>query len=209
MSKEEQLKQLEAQIQNSLVQFSDSAEQTIQNRSQILNAATNELVELHSSQIRNLGLISGVVAPLSLTLLQIQALNIFIPFLLIGFVLLLANIILSQLLLAGELNRKDRSMVKAVLEYLSASTNKWVIDDKSKPSGERVLKMSEFLKNVDEFDRSLNISPHSTELMSANARFRQYTRWVVGIFSLGCALIIASTFFNPLIQLVAAFMLKI
>jgi len=30
--------------------------------SQILNAATKELVELHSSQVRNLGLISGVVA---------------------------------------------------------------------------------------------------------------------------------------------------
>ena len=100
---ENTLKQLEEQLEKNLIQFLSSAEQTIQNRSQILSAAARELIELHSNQIRNLSIISGVIAPLSLTLLQIHGFDIYVPFLLAGFILLLGNIILSQLLLGKEL----------------------------------------------------------------------------------------------------------
>ena len=200
---ENTLKQLEEQLEKNLIQFLSSAEQTIQNRSQILSVAARELIELHSNQIRNLSLISGVIAPLSLTLLQIQGFDIYVPFLLAGFILLLGNIILSQLLLGKELNRKNKLIGKSVLEFISASTNKWTIEDKTQQSSERAIKAADFVKNIDEFDRHLGISPLSVEPMSTNERLRKYNRWMVGIFSLGCGLVIFSIFFNPLIQVVA------
>lgn len=204
-----QIKQLEAQLENSLAQFSSSAETTIQDRSQILNATVRELIELHSNQIKNIGLISGVVAPLSLALLQAKDIDVNIIFLLLGFILLVTNIVLSQILLGQELNRKNRLMSKATLEYISASTSKLTMEDKKQQSSERTNLVYDFVKNIDEFDKLLAISPYSVEPMSTNARLRKYNRWTVAIFSFGCGLVVLSTFFNPLTQLLGDFLFRV
>lgn len=194
------LAQLQKQIEANLGEFSTSAEQTIQNRSQILAATVKELIEQHSTQIRNLGLISGVVAPLSLTLLQIDQLNIFTPFLISGFILLLLNIFLSHFLLDQELGRKNTLTSRAILEFVSASINKMRLDDKKQDTSTRVMPMADFLKNIDDFDKFLNISPHSVEPIHAKKRLSDYSKMVISIFGLGCGLIILSLFWNSCIQ---------
>jgi hypothetical protein len=196
----EAVKELEKELEGLLAQSSKFAEDAVEQRNHVLNASVRELVTMHSEQIRNLGLVSGVVAPFSLTLLQIQTIDVSIPTLLFGFLLLLANIILSQFLLGKELNGKNRLMVKALLEYASASTNKFTLTNTKQPSLDRTNASFDLLKNIDEFDKLLGISPYSTEPMAANARLRTYTRWTVGLFSFGCGLIVLSVFLNPFID---------
>jgi hypothetical protein len=198
------VKELEKELEGLLTQSSQFAEHAVEQRSHVLNASVGELVTMHSEQIRNLGLVSGVVAPFSLTLLQIQTIDVSTPTLLFGFLLLLTNIILSQFLLGRELNSKNRLMVKALLEYASASSNKFTLTDTKQSSLDRTNASFDLLKNIGEFDKLLGISPYSTEPMAANARLRTYTRWTVGLFSFGCSLIVFSVFLNPSIALLVS-----
>lgn len=206
---DERLHSIEAELDEGLEQFSTSAEQVVQQRNQILNSTIQSLIELHSDQIKNIGLISGVVAPLSLTLLQVEALDIFVPFLLLGFILLLTNIALSQLLLGRELSQRNKLTSRATVKFVLASMNEWSIKDKKRPSTERTHSMFDFTENVREFDKLLNISPHSTEPSKTHKRLERYHQCIVWIFSVGCGLIIVSIFANPFSTYIFDFLIRI
>lgn len=197
---ETELNQLKADLNNSLNQFSIESEPILKAREHFLNTLVKDLIGMHSDYIRNIGLISGVVAPFSLTLLQIEILDVYIPVLLSGFILLIINIIVSQVFLGQELSTRNRQVGLATLELISASSSKGIADSKDQSSVDRSEHTTEFFKAITEFDKLANISSYNLELMKTKERLGSYNRWITGVFGVGCGLIVLSILINPIIR---------
>ena len=168
----------------------EQTEGALEERYNILCNTEQNLLNYHSDQIRNVGIISGVVAPLSLTLLQIEDLQVNVFLLLLGFSILIANIALSQIILHRELTKRNKSVTEASVSLNFALTSR---NDLRNKSGS----ISFLLDNLRKIDRELGISANNIELLMSKIRFRKYDKIVVYIFVSGCILLVLSLLIHP------------
>ncbi len=154
-----------------------------------------KVIEVYSNNLKNLSIISGVIAPLSLTLLGIENLQIQKYFLLLGFTLLVANILINQLFL----NRKSKEYDKKSLD----ADIKWILNsdlaitdpiEKAKKNIERYIAGGEIEKDLDLGEYKFNIQKYRSD-------FRKYTQISSVIFTSGVIFTVLSIWFYPILNL--------
>lgn len=197
MTEDPTTKKLKEELEGLLEQVSSSTSEGLDQKFQILNIATKDLVTFHTDQIRNLGIISGVVAPFSLMLLQAEHINTNIYFLLAGFIVLVANIIFSQFLLHKELIKRNEKITNASVKYVFAFDSKRIIDDKKQEINNRTNGLFNLSNSLREFDKLLGLTPHDTEGLHEKVRLKKNSGIAIKVFAVGCGLILLSIFVNP------------
>ena len=189
-------KDLEAQISalsNTLV---ENAKLRLENNQVIIDARIKEAIEIYSNNIRNLGIVSGTVAPFSLSLLSIHTLNVYFPFLLAGFFILLINIVLSQQLLSKLSTDLDKKAIRAQFKHLMAESK---IEEMQKTSVQgKATTMFECNKEIDESEKLLGVSKYSTGHWEVIAILRKCNKWINLLFILGACLVMFSTIFESI-----------
>ncbi len=83
--KDEEIKAAEEKIKALHETIIDDAKKQLESSQVLINNKIKEAIETYSNNVKNLGIVSGTVAPFSLSLLAISELNIYPPFLLAGF----------------------------------------------------------------------------------------------------------------------------
>ena len=180
---------LKDELNNLHEQFLNLTEGGLEQRYHILNSAEQNLVHSHSEQLRNVGIISGVVAPFSLTLLQLDSVDVNVYLLLMGFGILIINIALSQILLHRELAKKNKLVTDASVKLNFASICRENLQNRdcTKKVSE-IEPLSFFMQNIREVDKALGLSTHNLESLMTKMQFRKYDQLVVflhwGAFSL-------------------------
>ncbi len=192
-------KELEEKLRKYLKDFSLITKRNLESKGEILNEKIRGHIDLYSNSIRNLGIISGVVAPFSLTLLNVDRLDVNIVFLITGFVLLITNIAFSEMFLRTKLENENFKLNKANLEWIFASVHKDTISDEKMDFQKRMDSMDEYTKSTRALDKLLGLESLDIEKAKIINDLKKSYKWMNLIFLLGCACIVASTFFNPLI----------
>jgi hypothetical protein len=198
-STQDDVAKLQAEIDLKLKEFLQISKEDLQFRRKILDNQVKESIELYQNQIRNLGILSGVVAPFSLTLLNVETLDLNVTLLIFGFVVLLLNIILSLFFLHYFLRLIDTRIVKAELKWFAAESDKKAIIDNNFATFERTMKVFDYTKNIDELDDLTGISALNSNLQKDRGLLRRNARRIVFLFTLGTTSIILSVFVEPLI----------
>lgn len=196
------MEELEEKLKGNLTQILSLTDKNLVQRNEIFTLARKELLESYSNQIRNIGLISGAVAPFSLTLMQLSNLHLESGFLLFGFIVLMLNIVLSQYWLSRELSAKDSRIISANLNLIIAESSREKAANEENPLLDRSAEISEFLEGIRKADHLLEIHPHSTSPIHTHANLRKCSSWTWRIFSLGCAAIAVSVIFHPVLNFV-------
>ena len=181
----------EQELDQLLEASSENVKESFKKWSQTLNTRFKELIELHLIHLKNISLISGAVAPFSLTLFKGANTN---PLLLIiGFILLVGNIALSQLFLSKELEMESKNLTKVMVNYVLALGEKENLFNKNQNHPDRVNSVAELANYADNIDQALiNNDQLNLKLTESHRRITRYTRLVMTIFTLGCFSILLS-----------------
>lgn len=196
------LRELEVEQKRLIKEFSDSIGNELEQKRLLLNNELRSLIGVYSDSIRNVSVISGVVAPFSLTLLGVVSLNLNVGFLLLGFAILIANIAISQLLLNVQIDLRHAKLGRAELDWISALLSKDIIQGKRTNDSEKVTHMSEYVLSNQKLDKALGLNLMDIEITQTGLKLRRYNRLMNGLFFVGCSCIIASIFLNYPIELV-------
>lgn len=201
-----EMEDLQRKVSASLREFSKITSGNLEMSRKILNDSTSNLIELYSNHIRNLGIISGVVAPFSLSLLTIDRISIDLGLLIIGFSLLLLNIVISQVVLSRQLLSKDQMLRRAESRWVMAEMSKSMIEDEKLDTAQRTMQTFEYSRNFSELSQLLGLESLNIEPLKVKSELRTYTRYLYLLFSVGCSSIIASTFFTIFLDWVVSFL---
>ncbi len=174
----------------------------VEQRYHILDVSEHNLINIHTEQIRNIGIVSGVVAPFSLTLLQIESIVVNAHILLSGFSVLIVNIAISQVILHIELSKKNKDITDASVGLNFVANSRENLENGISTSSGEIKFHDLYIRNLREVDKKLGISKNNTESLMTKIRFRKYDKFIVYTFTLGCFLILLSLFFSPLAELV-------
>ncbi|HRH26621.1 MAG TPA: hypothetical protein PLZ99_00465 [Parcubacteria group bacterium] len=196
---DENIKKLEAEIQDLISNFSANLEEDDISRRILLNSNIKILIDSYREQIKDIAVVSGVIAPFSLMLLDVDKLNINVVVLLIGFVVLLVNIVLSYVFLNYHLESENKKISSAEISWIISNGAKSIILDKNKPSNDRVTSMSEYVQETFKMDNTLGTNHLDINIIKNRASFIKYHKWIISLFTLGTLYIIFSTFINYII----------
>lgn len=183
-------------------QFLKLTENILEQREQALSVAEKSLIDSHIDRLKNIGIVSGIVAPFSLTLLTINAVAINAPILLTGFCILIANIALSQILLHLELSKRNESITNASVNLNFARS---VREDMqaAKKDWEGMEPTSFFINSIRNIDKALGNSINNKDVLLEKIHLRKYDQIVVFIFTLACLLIISSLFYDTTREIIS------
>lgn len=197
----EEITKLETELKSQLDEFSKIAAKHLEQTQKVIESDTKNLIDIYSNEIKNLGIISATVAPFSLALLTTNDLDVHIPFLIIGFALLIFNIILTQSFLYFQSKDYDRRVARAQLKWFFAQGDLSEINDSTKTTSERASKNFDFYKNISESEQLLGISKY--DLTSSKSRYtlRRYRSVSMIFFIVGTIYIILSVSILPLLGL--------
>lgn len=196
---DENIKKLEIEIQGLISKFSTNLEEDDISRRILLNSNIKILIDSYREQIKDIAVVSGVIAPFSLMLLDVSKLNINVAVLLFGFIVLLINIVLSYIFLNYHLESENKKISSAEISWIISNSAKSIILDKSKPSSDRVTSMSEYVQETSKMDNILGASHLDINIIKKRASFIKYHKWIISLFTLGTLYIIFSTFINYVI----------
>lgn len=164
-----------------------------------LDRHVKELVRKYLSEIRNTSIISGIIAPLSLTLLGVDRLDVSIGYLLTGFCLLISGIVLAQVLHYRYLNERDRELLTGQVDLLAAFTNQNTINNSQESVSNRVKSNFEYQENIKSFYRSVGLGEFDLNLQVRRSKLRRYLFHVHTFFVAGVVSVILSVIINPLL----------
>lgn len=205
----EDIEKLENELKERLKQSAEISRQQLQYIRADITKRVQDVIQIYSNSLRNLGIISGTVAPFSLTLLGVEKLNTNLPFLLLGFSFLLGNIILTQFLLNKEATKDDVHIVKAQMQVFYAEGNLEKVEDINEISNNRVLSNFDYLENIRSIEKLLGDGSHIDQnLTKLRANLRKYNKFSLFVFTLGTFFIIFSVIFYPLTNLIAQYFFK-
>lgn len=196
---EKEINNLEDELDNKLKDFSEQGEFSLKQGRLEIDKSVRNIIEIYSNDIRNLSIISGTVAPFSLTLLTVEKLNSNIELLIIGFVLLLANIAIAQFLIRRVSTGQDKKSVSAQFNLIMAEFELENISNTTKESNERVNYMSDFMKHFSEAENLLGLGKYNLGIQEVRSKLRKYNKITNIIFSVGVSCIILSVIVNPII----------
>ncbi len=194
----EDIKKIEEELSESLKESSEIAKARLEQGRNVIDQQTRNQIENYSNDIRNISIISGTIAPFSLTLLSIERLNLNTYFLVSGFILLLLNIALAQFFIRSYSSKKDTQLVRAEFHWIMAESEMKKMTDDSIQPHERVGKGFDYLKSISESEKFLGISTFNIEIQTVRAVLKKYYKVTNTIFSLGTAAIILSVVVNPI-----------
>jgi hypothetical protein len=193
----EEIIKLEEELSQKLKEGTELAKVRLDQNRGVIDEKLSGIVEVYSNDIRNISIISGTIAPFSLTLLSVQQLNSNAIVLIVGFAVLLLNIILAQFFLKKHISEHDVRLIKAEFHWLMADSEfKETIDENSE-SSTRVLKFMDYLKSMGEAEKLLGISAFNIEIQNVRANLRLYNKITNTLFSLGAFCIVLSVVVNP------------
>lgn len=187
----EEIKKLEEELSQNLREFAESSKARLGQNRAIIDQQIKNQIEIYSNDIRNLSIISGTIAPFSLTLLTIEKLNSNVTLLILGFFLLLFNVILAQLFIRRHVSDRDIKSVKA--EF-----NLWMAQYQLKEITEGKFLPFDYLKSISESEKLLGVGPFDTEIQKVRSILRRYHKYTNFFFSLGAFCIILSVLIDPL-----------
>lgn len=193
---ESQLKQLENQIEVHLKDFGKSVTPTIGQINKLLDREYEKEIDDQINFLRNIAVMAGVVAPLSLTLLTNQSLNIEKPFLLAGFVLLLVTVLISLFFskkLTIDTRYKDTPSL--ALNHIIARCSVDDLLDTKKSLSDRTNTSAEILKCIDEINSKFSNLGYTNKLVNLRNKLAESNRWSTFLFSFGLIFIITSVIY--------------
>ena len=200
MTNTEELRRLNSQLEKSLDESKERADVVLRQGKRDLNASIFEAVKQYSSEIRSIIIISGVIAPFSLTILQIESINVYAPSLLFGFCLLLSNIGMAQCFIYLETRERSSHVRMAIKHLLLADMLVWKMGNKESKLEERVAANFDQLSRFDEVNRALgNTGEYDAELYAAHKRLGLYGKITIYTFVAG----LAFTLFSVVVPLYA------
>ena len=198
---EDNLHKLEEELKASLKSISDSGKVHLEQTRRMLDENVKDVINVYSNDIRNITLISGTIAPFSLALLETEKINASIPLLLLGFSLLIINIILAQYYLKKQAWNNDKKLGSAELSLICATTDLWSIESEKELS-ERTSRIPEYIKNTDAVNNFLGLDSRNMNIQIVRSELRKQTGTINFIFSVGTLCIILSVLINPLIEFI-------
>lgn len=196
--KEETQKELKEKLNGVVNQIHKDGEVFLDQTRGLIQNELKELVSLYSKETRNLAIISGTVAPFSLTLLGLEKLNINAAILLLGFSILLLNIVLAQYFIFSLSKRHDHKVNRAMVNQILAEGTLPQI------GSDTVSAIPDYLGNVDELGKwlSLNKGRLDLELTQTRKDIKIYYLFVIGFFTAGTVAIVSSVVINPISKFV-------
>ncbi len=169
----------------------------------IIDEKTQSIIENYSNDIRNLGIVSGTIAPFSLTLLGLNnTLDVNVYSLVSGFVLLLFNIVIAQLFIREHHEKNNKNLAKAEIKWIFAWDDSTKANDTRLEVRDRAIKQMDYIKGMSDLNELLGLTSFNTELLSARARVRKYYKITTSVFLGGVIFIILSILLNPLLILI-------
>jgi hypothetical protein len=187
-----ELERLKRELNKGLLEFAQTGSELLEEKRKIVDEKIKSVIENYTAEIKNLALISGTVAPFSLTLLNVDRLQVSVPLLIYGFALLITNIIFSQFCLHRNLKNNDTKVVKAQIKGLFADLSLSELKNETKEGTDRVLKMYEYRENISEMDKLLGLKTLDINLIAIVKAFRVYGTWMNFLFLVGAVSIILS-----------------
>ena len=191
-----QIEDLNTQIEASLKESQELNRSILLNLRGRVETSVGELLLSFSSEVRNMRVLSGTVAPFSLALLAVAGLNISIPALLSGFCLLLLNIILIQLYLQFEADKQFGHTIRSEMNLGMAELDNEFLTRNSPDSVDRVSKSLALYTSINSIQRSLT-NTLNPESLKARARLKKFSRISTFLFVGGVFLIALSVIINP------------
>jgi len=182
--RKKELKELEEKINRKTKDFVEFGKSELALREDMISDQYREFYSESLNYIRNLNVVSGAIAPFSLVLLQISSLDLYKGFLILGFVLLLINILYMQYIMFSDLYSKDKNIVKAWLCHFFADSDLRNMEEKG--CSESVDAMFDYIKHSEESERYLqaNKAYFNEETIRNQSTIRRHLKisfWVLVI----------------------------
>lgn len=197
---ENELKKIESDLDTSFKESSKLHKMQLSITRDKIDIELKDLIHNYSNEIRNISIASGIIAPFSLTLLDIEKLDINISSILIGFILLLVNIAVSNFLMNRFVKNKDKKITRATMNWIFAEFNTKEMKDSDKDYNQRLNNNFDYMKNMDKVNKDLGFSYLNISNEKEKVELRKYNKISILLFIFGLSLIIISIFINPLIN---------
>lgn len=197
---EKEIRQLENKLKEGLKEAAELNKLQLENVRKIIDESVKDVVNIYSNEIRNLAIISGTVAPFSLTLLTVEKLNANSTMLLTGFSFLMLNITLAQFFIRKQSKDQDKQVSHTEIKWFFAQADQWDIENKNKDSSERVLKNFDYIEKMSELNRELGFGLINVNIQKLRLKLREYNNIVNILFASGTLAIVLSVIMNPLIK---------
>lgn len=202
MNNAEELSRINKEIRHSLSESISNAQNRIDLLRNDLDLQLHNLIKTYSQEIRNIAIASGVIAPLSLTLLQVETLSVYSPVLIFGFVLLISNIALSQFFVYREMNLEDKRIRDVQVDLILADFSLFKISEISDEKlPERVLEFGEKNRRIDSAFDGLGYNKIAKSKLELRKRYLKYHSVTSLLFIGGLLLIVSSLFAKHLIDI--------
>lgn len=198
---ENKLKQLENEVETSLKDFSANTVPQIDQINKLLNQEYEKEINDQINFLRNITVMAGVVAPLSLTLLLNQSLDIQKSFLILGFIFLLITVLVT-LIFSKKLtiNKRYKDTPSLALNHIIAKSLVDDLSNKKKPLSERTNTMVEILKSISDVSNKFSDLGYTNKIMDLRNRLSQSNQWSIFLFSFGIVFIIISVIFPHVVK---------
>lgn len=206
---QEEIEKLKQELKESLHASAASNEAQLEQSRKILDDNVKSVIEVYSIEVRNLALVSGTVAPFSLSLLVATNVDINTPMLLSGFVLLMLNIIVSQLFIKSLSKNNDKSITRAEVHWLFAGFHQNVVRDTSEDVSKRVLKNYDYAKEINNMNEKLGLSRFNLNIQHLRSKVRLYNSVTNILFMFGCIAIVISVVLNTTLSYLYSFWISI
>ena len=202
MDKATELSAINKEIRQNLSESVSNSQRRIELLKDDLELQLHNLIKTYSQEIRNIAIASGVIAPLSLTLLQVDALAIYPPILIFGFVLIILNIALSQYFIYIEVNLEDKRVSNVQVDLILADFSLFKLNetpDEKLP--ERVLEFGEKNRRIDSALDGLGYSKIAKSKLDLRRRYLKYHSVTSILFMVGLILIVSSLFVEGIFEM--------
>lgn len=206
MERKEEIEVLEKELADNLRKSVELSRNRLDEDLLIIEKQTRDQIEIYSNDIRNISIISGTVAPFSLTLLEIEQLGADPFLLIIGFSILLLNIVASQYFVRKHSTESNTKLVKANFNWLMAEFELSDMANEDLDSNQRIQKYFDYLKSIGESEKLLGIGTFNIEIQKVRSIVKRHYKITNLIFSIGSICIVLSVILSPLVNSISSFM---
>lgn len=196
----EEIKKLENELKDSLKKSIEISQVRLDQDRLMIDKKTKDQIEIYSNDIRNISIISGTIAPFSLTLLGITELGANLFLLITGFSLLLLNVVVAQYFIKKYSTDRDTKLVKAEFNWLMAEFELKDVANEDLDPDQRLQKNFDYLKSIGESEKLLGVSTFNIEIQEVRSVLRRHHKITNLIFSAGAMCIVLSVIVGPVMN---------
>jgi hypothetical protein len=201
MDNDEIYKHLEKKIADGYQDLSEQGVKRLNRAHSLANATRKELLNSFSNEVRNLGIVAGIVAPFSLSLLTVEGLAILPLILIAGFCVLLAVIGLSQYFAQNNLRIQHKNLIDIEMDLLSADFNREMMLNQKDPL-KQAESMFDFVRHADSADRNLTEEILNQNLIRLRSKNLSQAKILFYLLIVGLSLLAISVIAIPAITLI-------